>query len=193
MGLCADCRAELAGSPLIEEQPGGPLAYAGTYTGVLRTAVVVAKERKALGLVGVLGGLLAGALAALALRQDTGVLTLVPVPTVWAHIHRRGIDLPVALARVAARRLRPTGMVVRVMPGLRLVRATADQARLGAAQRARNVVGAFAWPGPAPVAPVVVVDDVVTTGATMAQAMTACRQAGAQVLGGACVARTRLR
>jgi len=182
----------LVRAPVVGEWTGGVLAWAGPYAGVLRASVLAAKRRNALGLVGVLGGLLAGALAALALHEDAGSLTLVPVPTARAHVYQRGIDLPFELCRIAQQRLRGAGLDVRVSAGLKLARSTADQIGLSGSARSANMKDAFAWPGAA-CGSVVVVDDVVTTGATMAQAVRACHRAGVGVLGGACVARTPVR
>jgi len=72
------------------------------------------------------------------------------------------------------------------------VRDVADQAGLDAGQRARNLAGALrvrAWRGPAPPV-VVVVDDLVTTGASLAEAARALCAGGLPVLGAAVVAAT---
>jgi predicted amidophosphoribosyltransferase len=68
-------------------------------------------------------------------------------------------------------------------------RAVADQAGLTSAQRAAYLRGALRAVG-APGLPVVVVDDVVTTGATLVEAARALGAQGHQVLGAAVVAAT---
>jgi predicted amidophosphoribosyltransferase len=69
----------------------------------------------------------------------------------------------------------------------------ADQAGLSAAQRDANVRGALCVPGRLDLGGtgVVLVDDVVTTGATLTEAARAVGAAGGRVLGGAVVAATR--
>ena len=190
-GLCPDCRAALTRPPTVVVEHGLTLAWAGAYADVLRETTLAAKERRALQMATMLGGLLARAVAALAVHEDAGgPLVLVPVPTVRAHVLRRGVDLPRLLAAGAARRLRGTGLDVRVVGRLSLARTPVDQIGLDAAARRRNLAGAFVWRGPTPAGRVIVVDDILTTGATMTQAAAACRRAGASVLGGAVVART---
>ena len=113
------------------------------------------------------------------------------MPSAPASVRQRGRDVVGDLARVAARRLRRRGWDARVAPRLVVVRRVADQAGLSAADRATNLEGAFgARAGPRPSRPVVVVDDVLTTGATAAEAVRALRLAGAPVAAVAVVAAT---
>lgn len=149
-------------------------------------------------------------------------ILVVPVPTTPAAVRRRG-DAPLTrLGRrsltvvwSATRRLPPetgetgetggareAGPRLRWAPVLRVVRRLADQAGLDARARAANLAGAFAardGPVRSLVAPslagrtVVLLDDVLTTGATLAEAARAVREAGGVVRGAAVVAATRRR
>lgn len=62
---------------------------------------------------------------------------------------------------------------------LERARETAPQVKLSAAERQANVVGAFRAPAPLNGARIVLIDDVLTTGATMRACATAAHQAGA--------------
>lgn len=74
--------------------------------------------------------------------------------------------------------------------GLVQTRRLRDQTRLTAEERRRNLSGAFASPGPDGIADrtVLVVDDVMTTGATLEEAGRALTEAGARHVAGAVVA-----
>jgi ComF family protein len=102
---------------------------------------------------------------------------LVPVPLHPVRRRERGYDQAARLARAFARRAGTPEALV-----LARTRATRQQARLGARERALNVRGAFRVLTPALVRGrhVALVDDVVTTGATIAAAADALRTAGAR-------------
>lgn len=100
---------------------------------------------------------------------------LVPLPLHNARLRQRGYDQALELARPLARRC---GVPLRD-DLLRRIRSTAPQSRLDAAARRRNVRGAFAAAGDGPMPRhVVLVDDVMTTGATLHAAARALRRAG---------------
>lgn len=186
--LCGGCRAALEGRPFrhapTPAPPGLPAVVAAApYDGVVRDLLLAHKERGRTGLAGPLGALLATAVAA----YGPGVV-LVPVPSAPAAVRARGHDHARRLAAAAARR---GGQ--RSAPLLTAARAVADQAGLDAAGRAANLAGALVARRRADGRAVVVVDDVVTTGATLAEAARALSAAGADVRGAAVVAATVLR
>ncbi|RLI09845.1 hypothetical protein DRO33_06235 [Candidatus Bathyarchaeota archaeon] len=57
-----------------------------------------------------------------------------------------------------------------ILKGLRRVKNTGAQVELEADERAQNVRGAFRWLGEPPPGPVVILDDVITTGSTVLEA-----------------------
>ncbi|MDQ0581397.1 ComF family protein [Streptomyces rishiriensis] len=194
--LCPQCRAVLGGAaPFrvrpVPEPPGLPAVHAAArYADEVRAALLAHKERGALALARPLGTALAGAVRAGVGEvgwgegegpQPPGHLLLVPVPSTRAAVRARGHDPARRIALAAAGELRRAGVPARVAAVLRQRRAVADQSGLDSRQRLDNLVGALTVvPGGARVlcgGPVVLVDDVVTTGASLAEAARAVRAA----------------
>ncbi len=172
-----------------------PMA-AGSYDGILKALVNGHKEQQLFALAGPLGNVLASVLADLHGRLGPGgPLGLVPVPSRPAVVRRRGHDPMLRVARRAAGRLRSQGTPARVHRLLVPRGAVRDQAALSAQERAENLAGSLRCrPGrPAPGGPLVVVDDVLTTGSTAREAQRALEAAGLTVEGVAVVAATRRR
>lgn len=201
--LCAACRAELEGARPHPARPhaappGLPEVYAATtYQGVPRQILLAHKERGALRLAQPLGRALADAVRAAvpvsAATRDAPLL-LVPMPSATATIRARGHDPTRRITLVAARTLRGAGVPARALAVLRQRRRTADQSELGAAERLRNLSGALTVPAhrarQLDRGRVILVDDLVTTGATLADAARALAEAGGDVLAAAVVAAT---
>ena len=112
---------------------------------------------------------------------------LVPVPLHWFRRWRRGYNQAEELARRLA--LAFDGLQVNNQL-LKRGRATAAQSGMSARQRKRNVRDAFTVSGSCDNLRVALVDDVLTTGATAAEAALALRQAGAARVDIWCLART---
>ena len=111
-----------------------------------------------------LGEVLVDALSRSSLDPDA----LLPVPLHWRRQARRGFNQAEVLA---ARLRRRTGL--RFLGAVRRCRATPYQSGLDTGQRRRNLVGAFAVTRPITARHVLLVDDVMTTGATVSQ-LAAC-------------------
>ena len=201
VAVCPACRALLAGPGVPVPVVAGcrprpwPSDLDGTtvaaYTGPVRRLVHAWKDAGRHDLTAVIAGALVPQLTAAARALAPTPLTVVPVPSATANVRRRGGDLLAEAARQAVRVVgeRPGPAPLPLLPALRQRPHVADQRGLGARERARNVRGALVCrAGPASFAgspgarPVVLVDDIVTTGASSAEAARALRAAGADVL-----------
>jgi Predicted amidophosphoribosyltransferases len=199
--LCPGCTAALCGPPGPRRPspapPGLPRCWAAAdYDGVARRVILAYKERGRTALKAPLAACLAG-VADAALRAAVpgrpGRVVLVPVPSARAARRARGHDPVGALAALTARQLADRGRPAVAVPVLGQRRRVADQAGLGAARRAANLRGAFRAARPVPPGLCVLVDDVVTTGATLAEAARALGAAGARPALAITVAATRRR
>ena len=200
--LCPACRGELPGGAV----PAWPTPTAGAglvepwaaavYEGTARAMVLGLKERRLLGLAAPLARLLAEAVACELPRGSPVVL--VPVPSRPRTVRARGHDPTHTITVRAARRLRRAGYDVEVRRLLRLRAGVLDQAGLDADERAANLRGSMQvragalrrsrlGRGPAPV---VVCDDVLTSGSTAREAQRALEATGLDVVRVAVVAAT---
>jgi predicted amidophosphoribosyltransferase len=176
--------------------PGFPSTWSvATYTGPARDLLLAYKEREAVGLAGSLAVPLAAAVVAAAAGHREVIA--VPAPSSRSAVRVRGEDVLLVVTGRAARLCRSARLRVRVVPALRQSRLVADSAGLGASQRLANLDHALAVrPSLVPRlagAPIVVVDDLVTTGATLVEAVRALQESGGAVLGAATIAATRRR
>ncbi|MHC5264294.1 ComF family protein [Streptomyces sp. UC4497] len=193
--LCARCSAALRGAVPSRVRPrpappGMPVVFGAVpYRNAVRAVLLAHKERGALGLARPLGVALAGAVRAGlvdsgagggggARRAPGGLLgpvTLVPVPSAPRAVRARGHDPTRRIAYAAAAELRRAGVAARVLAVLRQRRAVADQSGLDARQRLVNVTGALEVVGGGSalltgIGRIVLVDDLITTGASLAEA-----------------------
>ncbi|MCU1437186.1 MAG: ComF family protein [Naasia sp.] len=180
--VCASCRRAFQGELLERRLPGGLIVRsAAAHEGVAGRVVVAFKDEARTEAAAVLGPALRRAVVP-ALTEPAPVL--VPIPGAGVAYRRRGF-LPLALLARAGR--------LRLSPRLIRTRRVADQAALGAVARRDNAAGSMAAVGDLAGVPVVLLDDVVTTGATLCEAARALRAAGARVLGAATVTATPFR
>lgn len=171
--LCGPCQAALEPQPIERRTPRGLRVRAALpLEGVAARCVRGLKDQGMTMLARPLGAALAAVLVPAIDDGADGRFAAVPIPTRRAAFRRRGYRVPELLIRSAGaavhRRLAPVGRA-------------ADQRGLGVRQRARNVRGTMRASAPGGTA-VVLVDDVVTTGATFDEAARALEAAGARVI-----------
>jgi len=197
--LCADCTRALEPDPIRHSVAGLPVWSSLDYSDVPRAVLLAYKDGGRVDAAGALARTLRPALAAAARPADSadprirdrraGGAGVVPVliPSTRAAWRRRGYH-PTGMVLARSRVLAPP-----LWRALRLTRQTADQAALGSAARAGNRAGSMVASRRLRGRRCVIVDDIVTSGATIAEAARAITAAGGSVCGAATVARTRLR
>jgi predicted amidophosphoribosyltransferase len=176
---CARALLLRADEPLLvtpRVDPGVPVFSLGRYAGARRHAIVAVKERGRGDLIAPLGTVLrTGLHRLLTWGVVPAPVSAVPAPTRGASARRRGGDPVAAMTRAA---VLPG---VTVVDGLRLRPFTRDSVGLSADARARNVAGRVRQRRPVP-GDCVVVDDVVTTGATAAESVRVLQTSGTRVV-----------
>lgn len=156
-----------------EKFPFDAAVRLGPYDGLLRDAILRAKQPDGEGVAETLGRVWATARRdqLLALRADV----IVPVPLHWRRRWGRGFNQAEAVARGVAEVLR---LPLRAF-AVRRVRPTPKQSGTSRAERLRNVEGAFSPNQSLPNVRVLLIDDVLTTGATAAATCRAILAGGA--------------
>ena len=181
--LCAGCRAPFASQWPLDEHglcalcrggmQGFDAAYSfGFYDGTLRDLIHLLKYGRISTLAAPLGRLLS-----LAYPREQKFDVIVPVPMHWRRRWERGFNQAELLARVLSER---TGIPI-ALP-VRRRKSTAPQAGMTGSARRANVSAAFQVRKPAVVRGrrILLVDDVLTTGATAGACARAIKRAGAR-------------
>ncbi len=183
--LCEQCFTHSSGAPRVEHLGDLKLCVSGAnpeaVVSVLRRVKDHGQTRLCFHLARWMDPALSLMLTEAGITLDHVALVIPPSPArSWRH---RGFH-PTELT------LRRTG--ARPLAVLRNARRRRDQRDLNAVERARNLLGAFIVSGSVAGVPVILVDDVVTTGSTLLEAKRALESAGALVLGAVALARVPL-
>ena len=205
-GVCERCVTRLdALSPFpavpVPPPAGMPACVAaGAYGGALRGVLLAYKEKGRHRLARPLGALLAGAVTHIAPDRSRPLL-LIPVPSTARAARERHGDHMARLTAHTVRHLRAAGWQAEVIQPLR-ASARPDSASLDAAGRAGVAESSLRIRAgrirvlqrePTMRRTLVVVDDIVTTGATLAAVVSRLREANVQVTGAAVIAATERR
>ncbi len=184
---CAACGRELsvaADQPHVVNprvDPQVPVFALGRYTGARRQAILALKEHGRADLIGPLARALAiGVHRLLSWGIVEAPLTIVPAPTRLAAARRRGGDPVTRLARAAV----AGHPDITVAPTLRMRALARDSVGLGVGARERNITGRVLLRGQRLTrlgTEAMIVDDIVTTGATARESVRVLHAAGVRV------------
>jgi ComF family protein len=200
-GVCTACREDLPGrnqlrcpvcaieqqaaqicGACLQRQPAYDAVHAAySYAFPLDAVIQRFKYAPDLTLVAPLGALLAERAP-----RDPGPDLLVPMPSSTARLRSRGFNQAAELARIVARRL----ALPLALEAAQRVRDAPPQASLPWEERAHNVRGAFACAADLSGLRVAIVDDVMTTGATLEELASVLKRGGAREVTAWVLART---
>jgi predicted amidophosphoribosyltransferase len=201
--LCAQCESSCIVSPgeILRELHGGPLAgFRGSELNVNLVKLLSAvKDQQQLALVEQLAPRFVSAVDA---WLTAGSTILVPMPTSASRWRQRGFNLPQLLARLVSR---DSAHLIEVADCLRFARKVGDQRALSAHDRGKNLresmavkpdgcdalIARFRAAGHEP--QILLIDDVITTGSTMTEAIRALASSGIRVDGFLVFAETLLK
>lgn len=183
--LCGPCHAQLPSAPVLEACDAFWVSAVGSYADPLRAAITRLKYEQRPDLAAPLATLLFERCA----RPWSRDVVLVPVPLHPQRLAERGYNQAALLARAVARLARVAWEPL----ALERVRLGAHQVGASRTERQQAAAGCYEVSNARRVAgrQIVVIDDVVTTGATAADCARALKAAGATLLGVAALARAR--
>ncbi|HUW78028.1 MAG TPA: phosphoribosyltransferase family protein [Candidatus Nanopelagicaceae bacterium] len=194
--VCRRCAMALKGSPHKVRVRGVtesefPIMAAAAYEGSTRNLLLAAKERNQVALIPMLASATSIAITQLLARSEPDQkLALIPIPSMPKNLRNRGYNLVGQMTNLLAREMAMRFDDVRVVEILRHRRHVADQSRLSASARAANLHGAFSTldlGGPLLTdRRVIIIDDLVTTGATLIEARRSLIAAGIRPFGAVC-------
>jgi predicted amidophosphoribosyltransferase len=185
-GLCSACVDDLAAVPRERVTPGGLIVTSALrYEATARAVILAFKEQGRTDAAAPLSRALSLAVLTAAGAHASGIVELTAPPAGRGSARRRGFDpVPLLLARA---RLPAPSVVVRRS------RVAGTQKSLDRAGRAANALGALAATSDLTGRSFVLVDDVLTSGATLDALAETITAAGGLVVAGAVLAFTPLR
>ncbi len=183
--VCEDCQGLLVGVPRVHRPTPAPAPWPPTYvvtqySGAAQAIITAWKERGRRDTARHLAAALACAIHAVVVsgrggwadppgRRGGDSIAIVPIPPSAAARRRRGEDAWGRVVRMAAGLLVDNGTSATVEPVLSHVRQPRDQSSLSARERRANLNGAMVC-ARIPPGTIILADDIVTTGATLAEA-----------------------
>lgn len=196
--FCIRCREDWRSSPQRIRGESFPVTSSVTYNETAKAIVLSAKENGVKFTRSLVVSELSAAIKVL-IKEPKSIseINLVPIPSSRKARARRGFDFISQVTNILAKELNENSESISFFarPILSINKRVLDQSGLSELQRHENLLGAFEVAKPLnSTAPIIIIDDVITTGSTLREAVRALKERNLTVLGAstACASQRRL-
>ena len=191
--LCPECLAGWSAGVKKNWLAGISIYFKSDYSSKTASVILAAKEGNNVNAINLLANAISQSIIfSLTDLKLTGVITLITIPSSPAAIRRRGRDHISILAESVQKELTKKSIPINYAPILFQKKSIKDQSQLSSAQRKENTSGKFAVKTcEIPQGAVFLIDDLITTGASMQEGVRALAEAKITVAAGvtACAVR----
>jgi predicted amidophosphoribosyltransferase len=184
--LCPACLAGWNTSIKKSSIEGKPIYFKSDYTSKTASVILAAKEVNDLNAIALLASSISDAIVFSILDlKINGVITLITIPSSPSAIRKRGRDHINVLAEYVQRDLQEKSVTANYAPILFQKKSMKDQSQLSSQQRMDNTKGKFAVKScEFPQGAVYLIDDLITTGASMLEGVRALSEAKITIAAG---------
>jgi predicted amidophosphoribosyltransferase len=177
--LCPSCLSAWNTSVKKNSIDGKPIYFKSDYTSKTASVILAAKEGNDLNAIALLASAISQSIAfSIADLRLSEVITLITIPSAPSAIRRRGQDHINTLAKYVQRDLQQKSITAYYAPILFQKKSIRDQSQLSSQQRMENTKGKFAVKScEIPQGAVYLIDDLITTGASMLEGVRALSEA----------------
>lgn len=184
--LCPSCLSDWNTSVKKDSIDGKPIYFKSDYTSKTASVILAAKEGNDLNAIALLSSAISQSIAfSLADLKLSEIITLITIPSAPSAIRRRGRDHINILAEYVQRNLQQKSITAYYAPVLFQKKSIKDQSQLSSQQRMENTKGKFAVKScENPQGAVYLIDDLITTGASMLEGVRALSEAKITIAAG---------
>ena len=184
--LCPSCLAGWNTNIKKSSIDGKPIYFKSDYTSKTASVILAAKEGNDLNAIALLASAISQSIvfSTLDLRVN-GIITLITIPSSTSAIRRRGRDHINILAQHVLKNLEEKSITANYAPILFQKKRIKDQSQLSSRQRMENTKGNFAVKScEIPQGAIYLIDDLITTGASMLEGVRALSEAKISITAG---------
>ena len=184
--LCPSCLAGWNTNVKKSSIDGKPIYFKRDYTSKTASVILAAKEGNDLNAIALLASAISQSIvfSTLDLRVN-GIITLITIPSSTSAIRRRGRDHINILAQHVLKNLEEKSITAYYAPILFQKKSTKDQSQLSSRQRMENTKGNFVVKScEIPQGAIYLIDDLITTGASMLEGVRALSEAKITIAAG---------